>query len=268
MKVKDKVFVVTGGGSGIGRALVLNLLSKGARVAAVDIRQAALDETADMAGDNRDKIATYMVDITKKEAVAALPESVIARFGVVDGIINNAGIIQPFLSLSEIGYDAISQVMDVNFFGTLYMAKEFLPYLMVRPQAHITNISSMGGFFAVPGQTIYGASKAAVKILTEGLWSEMKNTKVKVMMVFPGGIGSNIMKNSGIVLSRKMEKVQKVIKLTSPQKAAEVIIRGIENNRYRLSVGFDAAILDFICRMDPNRSERWVYQLMKTVLYD
>ena len=268
MEIKDKVFVVTGSGNGIGRELALGLVSRGACVAAVDMNQAALTETKKLSGEMEYRIVPFVVDITDQDAVESLPDRINARFGSVDGIINNAGVIQPFLSLSEIGYEAIRKVFDVNFYGTLYMIKAFLPYLRERPQAHITNISSMGGLFAVPGQNIYGASKAAVKLLTEGLWSELKDTHIRVMLVFPGGINSNIMDNSGVVLSRKMKKLQQVVKLTSPKKAAGIIVKGIERNRYRLPVGVDAAVLDFICRMGPGRSERWLYRLMKMVLYD
>lgn len=115
----------------------------------------------------------------------------IDQHGKVDGIINNAGIIHPFLKVNELEYDKIKLVMDINFYGTLYMVKSFLPYLLKRPVAHIANVSSMGGFLPVPGQTIYGASKAAVKLLTEGLRAELKDTNVKVTLVFPGGVSTN-----------------------------------------------------------------------------
>ncbi|OMF28233.1 SDR family NAD(P)-dependent oxidoreductase [Paenibacillus sp. FSL H8-0259] len=115
----------------------------------------------------------------------------IDQHGKVDGIINNAGIIHPFLKVNELEYDKIKLVMDINFYGTLYMVKSFLPYLLKRPVVHIANVSSMGGFLPVPGQTIYGASKAAVKLLTEGLRAELKDTNVKVTLVFPGGVSTN-----------------------------------------------------------------------------
>src|SRR5688572_9968658 len=116
MKVQNKVIVVTGGGNGIGRELVLNLLSKGASVAAVDINEAALQETIELAGSQKDKLSTHIVDITNKDAVAALPEQVISRHRAVDGIINNAGIIQPFVRVNELDYAAIERVMNVNFY--------------------------------------------------------------------------------------------------------------------------------------------------------
>jgi NAD(P)-dependent dehydrogenase (short-subunit alcohol dehydrogenase family) len=126
MKVQNKVIVVTGGGNGIGRELVLNLLTKGAIVAAVDIKESALQETVALAGEMKNNLSTYIVNITDKASVEALPEQVIAKHGAVDGIINNAGIIQPFVRLKDLGYEAIERVMNVNFFGTLYMTKAFL----------------------------------------------------------------------------------------------------------------------------------------------
>ena len=205
MNVQNKVFLVTGGANGMGRELVLSLLSKGARVAAVDIDETALQETIDLSGSQRDRLSTHIVDITNRDAVAALPEQIIAEHGAIDGIINNAGIIQPFIRVKDLDYAAIERVMRINFYGTLYMTKEFLPHLLKRPAAHIINISSMGGFLPVPGQTIYGASKAAVKLFTEGLHSELLDTNVNVTIVFPGAIGTNIAKNSGVEQSLNPE---------------------------------------------------------------
>jgi len=198
MKVQNKTILVTGGGSGMGRELVLNLLSKEAKVFAVDINEANLLETVVLAAEKKDSLNTFVADITDKASVEALLNKTLARYGCVDGIINNAGIIQPFIKVNELGYDAIERVMNVNFYGTLYMTKTFLPHLLTRPEAHIVNISSMGGFLPVPGQTIYGASKAAVKLLTEGLHSELTDSNVKVTIVFPGAVNTNITKNSGL----------------------------------------------------------------------
>lgn len=260
----DKVIVVTGGGNGIGRELVLTLLAKGAHVAAVDIKNDALEETANLAGDKRNNLSTHIVDITDREAVEALPEQVISHHGAVDGIINNAGIIQPFVSVNELDYDKIKLVMDINFYGTLYMVKSFLPHFLKRPVAHITNVSSMGGFLPVPGQSVYGASKAAVKLLTEGLHSELKDTNVKVTVVFPGGVGTNIMVNSGAEGSRKTDnsKDQKY-KLLSPQEAAEIIINGMENDEYRVLAGKDSKMMDLFYRLHPKKAAELIAKKLK-----
>lgn len=264
MRVQNKVIVVTGGGNGIGRELVLKLLGKGASVTALDIDKPALEETAELAGDERQRLSTHTVDITEREAVEALPQQVISHHGAVDGVINNAGIIQPFVRLNDLHYEAIERVVNVNFYGTLYMTKVFLPHLLGRPEAHITNISSMGGFLPVPGQTIYGASKAAVKLLTEGLRSELMDTNVRVTVVFPGAVGTNIAAHSGVTIEG--ETTGRSIKVLSPQKAAEIIIDGIERDRYRILVGSDARLMDLIYRVSPPRAAKFIYSQMRSLL--
>lgn len=265
MNVQNKVIVVTGGGNGMGRELVLNLLARGASVAAIDISESALQETVRLAGLKNAKLATYVLNITDKAAVEALPARIIARFGVVDGLINNAGIIQPFVRLNDLAYDAIQRVLDVNLYGTLYMVKAFLPYLLKRPVAHIANISSMGGFLPVPGQTVYGASKAAVKLLTEGLYAELLNTNVKVTLVYPGAIGTNIAANSGIAVPAGSGS-ETSIKQLPADKAAKIIVDAIEQDRYSVLVGSDATFMDFIYRLNPKAAAGFIYRQMKSLL--
>lgn len=266
MQVQNKVIVVTGGGNGIGRELVLHLLSKGARVAAVDINEAGLSETVKLAGNRAENVSTHVVNITNREAVAALPAQVIARHGAVDGIINNAGIIQPFVRVKDLDYAAIERVMNVNFYGTLNMTKEFLPHLLARPEAHITNISSMGGFLPVPGQTIYGAAKAAVKLLTEGLHSELANTNVRVTVVFPGAIGTNIAVNSGVGIPLNADTQRQSIQPLPPGKAAQIIIDGIEKNHYRIMVGRDSAMMDLLYRASAKFAAGFISKQMQSLL--
>ncbi|MFM6973666.1 MAG: SDR family NAD(P)-dependent oxidoreductase, partial [Agromyces sp.] len=208
MKAQDKVIVVTGAGAGMGREVTLELLRRGAKaVAAVDIHQAALDETVALAGMNGSKISTHVVDISNLEQVQALPAAVQAAHGQVDGLINVAGIIHKFHKVADLSYEEIHRVFNVNFFGTLHMVKEFLPHLVGRPEAQITNISSMGSYVPVPGQTMYGASKAGVKLFTEGLRSELAGTGVGVNLVFPGAIGTNIAANSGAMTDEEAKKM-------------------------------------------------------------
>ncbi|HSM23956.1 MAG TPA: SDR family oxidoreductase [Anaerolineaceae bacterium] len=123
-------------------------------------------DTEQLAGKHKETLSLHVVNIAEKESVLALVDQVINIHDVVDGVINNAGIIQPFVRVTDLSYEVIQRVLNVNFWGTLYMTKAFLPLLLEHPEAHIVNISSMGGFLPVPGQTIYGASKAAVKLLT------------------------------------------------------------------------------------------------------
>ena len=144
MNLKEKVFVVTGGGNGIGREIVLNLLRNGAYVAALDLDVKGLNETKKLSEDH-ENLKTYELNITNLEAVEKMSETVLKDFGRVDGLINVAGIIQPFVSVKELDYGAIERVMNVNFYGTLYMVKSFLPFLLKDEPTRIVNVSSMGG---------------------------------------------------------------------------------------------------------------------------
>lgn len=201
MRLAGKVVVVTGAGSGLGQALALELLRRGARVAAVDLRSEGLQETMAKAGSLGEGLSLHPLDITDKEKVAALPEEVERVHGQVDGLINNAGIIQPFKRLLDLDEAAMERVMRVNFWGTLHMTRAFLPRLLKRPEAHLVNVSSMGAFVPVPGQALYGASKAAV-MLTEALWAELQGTPVRVTLVLPGAMRTGIAEHSGVEAPR------------------------------------------------------------------
>ena len=265
MKVKNKTILVTGGGSGMGRELVLHLLAKGARVITVDINENALHETAAFAGSQKESLSTFVVDITNKDAVEELLRKALEQHGHVDGIINNAGIIQPFVHVSNLAFESIERVMNINFYGTLYITKTFLPHLLTRPEAHIVNISSMGGFLPVPGQTIYGASKAAVKLLTEGLTAELSDTNVKVTVVFPGAGHTNISKHSGINNPRASAVKNQSVKVLPASKAAQIIIDGMEQDQYRILVGRDAKFMDYFSRLNPKAAAMMISKKMKAV---
>ena len=266
MLVNGKVIVVTGGGSGIGRELVLALLKKGAFVAAVDISEKNLLETVEVAAELRDRFSTHIVNIADRAAVETLPAAVIATHGAVDGVINNAGIIQRFVRFKDLELAEIERVMNVNYYGTLYMTSAFLPYLLQRPEAHIANIASMGGFLPVPGQTIYGASKAAVKLFTEGLHSELRGTNVGVSIMFPGATTTNIAVNSGVMTSEQQASADMKYKTTPANVAAQAIIDGIEAGKYRVLIGSDTKTMDFLYRLMPERAAGIIYNQMKALL--
>jgi len=162
MDIVGKVIVVTGGGNGIGQEVVLALLAKGAHVAAVDISESGLEQTAALAGAG-DRLSTHAVNITDRDAVLALPEAVTAAHGRVDALVNVAGIVHDFKPIAELSFAEIERVMDVNFWGTVNTTKAFLPVLEALPEASLVNVTSMGGLVPFPGQSAYGASKAALE---------------------------------------------------------------------------------------------------------
>lgn len=262
MQLKDKVIVVTGGGAGIGRATVLELLSRGARVAAADLSEQALQDTAERAAAG-DRLSLHQLDITDREGVLALPEAVVAHHGQVDGLINNAGIIQPFVHFKDLEFSKIEQVMDVNFWGTVNTVKAFLPELVARPESSLVNVVSMGAVLPVPGQTAYGASKAAVRLLTEGLYAELQGTSVSVTQVFPGAIETEITKNSGV--ERSGSTGGSAPKMTSPEEAAKQIADAIVKKRFRLNIGNDSNVFEALSRLIPQRAIKMIAKKMKDV---
>ena len=266
MLLTNKTIVVTGAGSGIGQQLSLQLLQRGANVAGVDINTAALNATGKLASSAQGQFKGFQTDITDAEKVNALPAEVLAHFGSVDGVINNAGIIQPFRPILELTMQDIDRVMAVNFYGTLYVTRAFLPLLLSRPEAHVVNVSSMGGFLPVPGQTLYGAAKAAVKLFTEGLYAELKDTRVKVTVVFPGAIATNIMQNSGLNLPKADTASESKFKPISASEAAHQILRGMEKNQFRVVVGPDARVMDKLYRLNPKYAADLIQRKMRSLL--
>jgi NAD(P)-dependent dehydrogenase (short-subunit alcohol dehydrogenase family) len=266
MKVQGKVILVTGAGSGIGRELVLHLLAKGARVAGVDLNPDSIKETKKRAGLHEQCFWGHVADISDRAAVEAFPQQIIARFGDIDGVINNAGVIQPFVRLKDLDYPTINRILDVNLFGTLFVTKAFLPYLLERPEAHIVNVSSMGGLVPVPGQTVYGAAKAAVKLMTEGLAAELLDTQVKVSVVIPGAVATNIMENSGVKMVAHSSGGGRGIKAIQAADAAQLIIRGMERDDYQILVGKDAKMADKFYRLNPAFAARTIARKMRVLL--
>ena len=256
MDIANKVFVVTGGGSGIGREVVLGLLGRAARVAAVDLSAKGLAETQSLAGRNADRLTIHELNVTDAAGVAALPQAVLDAHGAIDGVLNVAGIIQKFVHFTELELPDIERVLMVNFWGVVNMVKAFLPHLLTRPQAALVNVSSMGAFIPVPGQTVYGASKAAVKLLTEGLHAELRGTPVRVTVVFPGAVATSITENSGVhapaVAGANENAANR--KVLPPSEAAAIIIKGMEKGSYRVLVGRDAQVMDLLTRLVPERA--------------
>jgi len=265
MKIAGKVFLVTGAGSGMGREMTHQIIAKGGKVAALDIHLPQLLETQQICSGGTANFLALEVDITDRAKVFSLPEQVIKHFGQIDGIINNAGIIQPFVKVKDLGFEQVERVMNVNFYGCVHVTKAFLPYLLERPEAHIVNISSMGGFLPVPGQSIYGAAKAAVKLFTEGLYAELKETAVRVSVVFPGAIATNITVNSGIEMP-KVSSGSSGMTAMPANEAARIILHGMETNQYRILVGSDSKFMDFLCRLAPEFATNFIAKKMKALL--
>lgn len=265
MLVAGKVVVVTGAGSGMGRQIALELTRRGAKVALVDFRAETLAETAKLVSEIGGKSSSHVLDVSDRTAVAALPSAVRDALGEADVLINNAGIIQPFVKINELTLEQADHVMQVNFTGPLMLVKAFLPGLLNRPAAHILNVSSMGAYAPVPGQSVYGASKAAIKLMTEGLRSELLGTSVNVTVVFPGAINTNISANSGMAMPAGGADESK-FKMTEAPVAAKLMVDAIEKNQPRICIGQDSKMMDFMTRLNPVWAAGVIYRQMKSLL--
>lgn len=268
MQLNGAVLAVTGGGNGIGREVVLELLRRGARVAAIDLRAEGLAETA-VAAAAGERLSTHAVDVTDADAVEMLPEQVIAAHGALDGLVNVAGVIQKFVPFIELDRSEMERVVAVNLWGTVNTCQSFLPVLLERPRASLVNVSSMGGLAPVPGQTMYGASKAAVKLFSEGLYAEMRGTNVAVTTVFPGGVATGIADNSGATMPGQQERAADAAsKLTTAASAASQIVDGIEKGAFRVVIGSDAKMLDRLTRLAPRKAVEIIAAKMASLIGD
>ncbi|HZF40443.1 MAG TPA: SDR family NAD(P)-dependent oxidoreductase [Blastocatellia bacterium] len=260
MKIDDAtVAVVTGAASGIGRALAVRLAQEGASLAVADIKAAELDETVKMLermGGSRDKVSAHIVDVSDKARVAEFAREVVEAHGGAHLLINNAGV-GLFGMAEQLSIEDIEWLMGVNFWGVVYGVKHFLPILRRQPQGHIVNISSVFGIVGPVGHSAYAASKFAVRGFTEALRHELAGGPVKVSVVHPGGVRTNIANNARpgagatqAAVERERAIFNKAAR-TSPEAAAERIVRGVLRDEERIMVGADAWVMDRIQRWAP-----------------
>ena len=245
----DKVAVITGAGSGIGRALALELARRGARVAVSDVDTANAEETAKLAGG---KARAYTLDVADRAAVLAHAEAVVDDFGGVNIIVNNAGVALG-ATVEEMTFADYDWLMGINLGGVVNGTKAFLPHLIASGDGHVVNISSVFGFVGVPTQSAYNAAKFAVRGFTEALREEMLigRRPVAVSCVHPGGIKTNIVRNARSLADDQEKAAQgfEKIAMTTPEKAARTIVRGIERKSARILIGPDAYVIDAIPRV-------------------
>ncbi|KAA0102813.1 SDR family oxidoreductase [Mycolicibacterium sp. P1-5] len=262
MQIAGRVFVVTGAGNGMGRQVALGLLRRGATVAAVDLDEQGLAATAELAGGGA-RMSTHVVDVTDATAVAALPGEVRNVHNQIDGLVNIAGVIHRFAPFTDLSAAEADRVMAINFTGTVHMCRTFLPVLLERPEANLTNMSSLSALLPFASQTLYSASKGAVKQFSEGLYAELSDTNVHVVTVFPGNVATNLTGNSGVEM---LDAGGRQAPSTTAEAAAARIVDGITKDRFRVLVGTDARVLDILSRISAKRTTRFVGKQIKSVL--
>ena len=270
--LKNKVVVITGAGSGIGRARAVDLAGKGSQLALSDVDEAGLAETvvlAEKAGATG--VRSDRLDVADRDAFAAYADSVAAEFGRVNVVINNAGVALAG-DFVDLEMKDIDWIIGINFWGVVHGSKFFLPHLIASGDGHLVNISSLFGLVSMPGQSMYNASKYAVRGMTEAIREEMliAGHKVGVTAVHPGGIKTAIARNARV--SEHEDKGataklfdEKLARMT-PEKAAAIIVKGIERNQARVLVGIDAHLIHTFGKLAGSRYQDVIAMGSKRVL--
>ena len=268
--LRGRVAVITGAASGIGRALALQLGQEGCALAIADLNERGLTETRGLLGNCSQQVASYIVDVGDKKQIFSLADKVSQEQGGADLLINNAGF-GSLLSFLDMRMDIMERIMQVNFWGAVYGCKAFLPQLLSKPEAHIANVSSIEGIIAFPNHCAYVSSKFALRGFTEVLRLDLRQTQVGVSCVFPGGVKTDIVRNS-MEFARKyleahpelaeefdtrLKRAEALVAFydsqagTSPEDAARIIIEGIKKKQWRILIGEDAVGLDGLQRSNP-----------------
>jgi len=283
------VAVVTGAGSGIWRNLSVLLAKDGADVVACDVNQETLNETVEMLRKYNVSVSSHVLDVADKEAIEALPQKVIDQHGKVDLVFNNAGVStgKHFKDMEEENWD---WVMDINLHGVINSTRAFIPHMIDRPEAAIVNTSSIFGMVAVPGQTVYHATKFAVRGFTESLALEMAQTNenLQIHCVHPGHVGTNIVANSRMdeedlqtdeegrssIFTREQPTTVEEMADSfreggmHPSKAAQIILKGVKKNKRRIFIGLDSKLLELSQRIFPNKYHRlWPFFMIPMMIF-
>jgi NAD(P)-dependent dehydrogenase (short-subunit alcohol dehydrogenase family) len=259
-ELKDKVVVITGAASGIGRALALRLAKEGAKLALLDRDAAGAAETKAAAAPAECEV--YTTDVADRTSVEQAAAAVVARFGQVDVVVNNAGVLATG-SIQEATHELLQWALGVNLWGTIHGTMAFLPHLTKRPAANLVNVSSALGLIGLPNHVAYCTSKFAVRGFTEAVRNDLKRSNVRVSLVIPGGVRTAIAKNArgdGRVPAAQLEamrEAQVATFQTSAEEAADKVLAGIQRDAPRILIGRDAWNIDVLSRLFPGSYERF-----------
>jgi NAD(P)-dependent dehydrogenase (short-subunit alcohol dehydrogenase family) len=266
---RDRVAVITGAASGIGRACALELARRGCDLALADVNDAGLAETAARVRDLGRRASVHHVDVADRARMAAFADEVVAEHGRVHIVINNAGV-SVTAPLEHHSLDDFEWLVGINFWGVVYGCKFFLPHLRQVDEAAIVNISSMFGLIGLPTQSSYCATKFAVRGFSEAIDAELTDTAVRVLCVHPGGINTNIVKSARFADPSRPDAQRKIIryfeKKTMPaEEAARQIVDAVAKGQRRLLITRETVITDVLKRLFPVIPAKLVRRLQDRV---
>ncbi|HRN52021.1 MAG TPA: SDR family oxidoreductase, partial [Gemmatimonadaceae bacterium] len=241
--------------------------ARGCHLALADINAERLADTAALAARDGLRVSVHPLDVSRRAQVTALPDAVLAQHRGVDLLFNIAGVGLGG-RYEQVTDDDVAWVMDVNFWGTVWMTRAFLPALRASGAARIVNVSSVFGMVAPAGNVAYSASKFAVRGFSEALRWELEESGIGVTVVHPGGVATNIANDArvpagvdAVEVERKRVFSNKRLRMP-PARAGEIIVRGVEAGRRRVLVGWDAVAISLLTRLMPVRYwsvlRRWV----------
>ena len=263
----NKVVVITGAASGIGRALALECAGRGARRFLADIDEAGLADVCAQVQAAGTPCQTQRVDAGSEADIFALAQACAERYGGADVLINNAGVTL-VSSVDKLQTPDAQWLMNINFWGVVHGCRAFLPQMRTRPEAMLVNISSIFAMVSVPSQSMYNAAKAAVRGFSDSLREELRSSSVAVLCVHPGGIRTNIANSARMADLSLLEMSAQQMRdgfsqnaRTTPEQAATAIVRAIERGQTRLMIGMDARILDWVYRLFPAKASNWITAL-------
>lgn len=253
-KLKDKIVLITGAGSGIGRATAVELAQAGAVVIAADISAAGLTETEALIERVGGNCQLHPLDVTDKAAWEDLAATLDTLYGGLDILINNAGVLSRAESFLELSEEHCRFVFEVNFWGMYHGCRTMIPLMAKRPEAHLVNLSSSLALIGTPMHTIYCASKAAVRNYTEVLREELAGTRIDVTLVFPGAAKTNLGRNVQHDDEKKREENAlnfERFATTKPETVAAAIVGGIRHRKRVVMTGIDGKVLGIMSRFFP-----------------
>lgn len=260
--MKDKVVIITGGSSGIGRALAFEFGRKGSKILITGRNEEELSITTQSLRESNISVHAVRADVTLPEDNKRMAEEALRVFGRIDILINNAGISMRALFL-EVDPAVIRKVMDINFYGVVYATKYCLPEI-IKNGGSIIGISSIAGFRGLPARTGYSASKFALNGFLESLRTELLNTGVHVLTACPGFTASNIRKRSLIQDGTSQgESPRREEKMMSAEECAVHIYRATVRRKRTLVLTLQGKLVVFLNKWLPSFADRMVYNVMR-----